>query len=90
MVWCKAEQGEYRVETFLADFGRPRLLVTGSHLDLGDCKLLVDTFLIFLENTDEQVVTQFLASLPRCVLRARFVVVLPERGNPPEHEYKGK
>jgi hypothetical protein len=88
VIWREAGQAGCLAEAFLADVECPRLVATGSDLDLADCKLLIDAFFVFLENVDQ--VTQFLARLPRCALRARFVVVFPGRGNQPERDQKGK
>jgi hypothetical protein len=80
VVWSVAEHRE----TFLADLECPRFVVTPSDLNLSllDCELPIDAFFLFLDGTNDGVVADFLAGLPRCWLRAHFVVVFPEQVNP--------
>jgi hypothetical protein len=54
------------------------------------CDLPVDTVFIFLENIDDGILAEFLDVLPRCWIRARFVVVFPERLRLSENEHRRK
>jgi hypothetical protein len=55
-----------------------------------DCEVPIDTFFIFLEDTDDGIREEFLPGLPRCWIRAHFVVVFPERWRLEEDDHRRK
>jgi hypothetical protein len=91
-VLAEAKEPGRRTETFLAGLHFPRFVATSRDHRMADCKVPIDTFFIFLEDTDDGILAQFLPRLPRCWIRARFVVVFPERwrlsGNDHRRKYK--
>lgn len=89
-VLSEAEETRLGTQTFLAGLQVPRFVRTSLGLNVTECELLVDTFFIFLGDTADRNPAEFLARLPRCWIRARFVVVFPERWILSENEHKRK
>jgi hypothetical protein len=75
---------------FLADLHLPRFVATSRYDNMADCEVPMDTFFIFLGDTDDGIPAQFLPGLPRCRVRARFVVVFPERWRLSENDHRRK
>lgn len=76
---AEAEETGCRTEMFLAGLHFPRFVVTSLDHNIADCEVTINTFFIFLEDTDDGILEEFLPGLPRCWIRAHFVVVFPER-----------
>jgi len=89
-VLAEAEEPGRRTETFLADLHFPRFVATSRDHNMADCEVPVDTFFIFLEDTDDGILKEFLPGLPRCWIRAHFVVVFPERWRLLENDHRRK
>jgi hypothetical protein len=86
-VLAEAEEPGRWAETFLTDLYFPRFVVTSRDHKMADCEVLIDTFFIFLEDINDGILEEFLSGLPRCWIRAHFVVVFPERGHPLENDH---
>ena len=87
---AEAEEPGRRTETFLADLHFPRIMATSRDHSMANCEVPIDTFFIFLEDTDDGILAEFLPGLPGCWIRARFVVVFPERWRLSENDHRRK
>jgi hypothetical protein len=88
MVWSEPQRNGHRIDTFLTDLDFPRLISTSRDLNMANCELSINAFFVFWEDTDDEVLTRFLAGVRRCWLRAHFVLVFPERRNPTARDHK--
>lgn len=89
-VLAEAEDPGRGTETFLAGLHFPRFVATSRDHNMANCIVPIDTFFIFLEDTDDGILAGFLPRLPRCWIRARFVVVFPERWRLSENDHRRK
>lgn len=84
---AEAEEPGRRTETFLTGLHFPRFVATSRDHNIADCEVPIDTFFIFLEDSNDGFLEEFLPRLPRCWIRAHFVVVFPERWHLLENDH---